>query len=242
MTCHECGRRLAALGWHVCGHDMTADEYRESHGLSRGQPLTSLGTAAALSAASSARVGTAGWQRMVAHRDPQAAAAARDFTVTAPAVRAGRGERAVDGRLPARVSVPGATEAGVSPLRRRVHRATQNVRPGRVCAAVRGRRSPSADRPTVAGDRPRYGGRAAPRHRRRTDSDGGRVAGGGVFVDIAGQVAGVDDHPLPAPVDTRQHPRPVGVLGCALVGQSTPVSVLPTRPPVSVDHLSVTEV
>ena len=81
---------------------MTADEYRESHGLSRGQPLTSLGTAAALSAASSARVGTAGWQRMVAHRDPQAAAAARDFTVTAPAVRAGRGERAVDGRLPAR--------------------------------------------------------------------------------------------------------------------------------------------
>ena len=59
VTCHECGRRLAALGWHVCGHDMTADEYRESHGLSRGQPLTSLGTAAALSAASSARTGTA---------------------------------------------------------------------------------------------------------------------------------------------------------------------------------------
>ncbi|WP_075817066.1 MucR family transcriptional regulator [Serinicoccus sp. CNJ-927] len=36
VLCHECGRRFAHLGLHAWrGHGITADQYREQHGLPR---------------------------------------------------------------------------------------------------------------------------------------------------------------------------------------------------------------
>lgn len=100
VLCHECGRRLRALGSHiVSAHGMTAAEYRTAHGLPRGQGLVSRAVHEAQSARASSRVGTAGWARLEAARDPAAAAAARTWDRPAPAIAAESAERArVNGR------------------------------------------------------------------------------------------------------------------------------------------------
>lgn len=79
VLCHECGRRLQALGYHVrTVHDMTAREYKFAHGLPLSRSISSTGLSSRQSESSQRRVGTAGWQRLEDARDPAAASAARD--------------------------------------------------------------------------------------------------------------------------------------------------------------------
>lgn len=79
VLCHECGRRLNALGTHLHKiHGMTADEYRDAHGLPRTLPLTAARVSEAISKRASERVGTQAWRRLEAARDPEAAAHSRD--------------------------------------------------------------------------------------------------------------------------------------------------------------------
>ena len=77
VLCHECGDWFSALGYHVRRrHGLTADEYREAYGLPRGLGLVALGVSAARSRQARERIGSAGWARFEAARDPAAAAAA----------------------------------------------------------------------------------------------------------------------------------------------------------------------
>ena len=79
IACHECGERLVMLGPHLRrAHEMTVAEYRAEHGLPRTVGLVSLGEARALSERASERVGSPGWQRFEARRDPLAASQSRD--------------------------------------------------------------------------------------------------------------------------------------------------------------------
>lgn len=79
VLCHECGRRLGSLGYHLRRvHDMTVPEYQDAHGLARTVGLVSLGVARRLSERALDQVGGAGWQRLEAARDPVAASGARD--------------------------------------------------------------------------------------------------------------------------------------------------------------------
>lgn len=83
VLCHECGRRVRALGPHLqrSHPDMDARAYRLAHGLPMTLPLVSAAVSAAQSVRSRARVGSPGWRRLEAARDPEAAAAARDAEV-----------------------------------------------------------------------------------------------------------------------------------------------------------------
>lgn len=104
--CHECGGWFVSVGAHLGPvHGMTAAEYRAAHGLPRTQPLTSLARSREVSEAAVAQVGSPGWRRFEAARDPQAAADARDMSQpSAPGTSVARAARAVDGRLPGRVA------------------------------------------------------------------------------------------------------------------------------------------
>lgn len=74
LLCHECGRRFTHLGLHVFkAHDLTADEYRRVHGLSR-RGLVTKDTAQTI--AGNARR-TMSRERFVQARDPAAASAAQ---------------------------------------------------------------------------------------------------------------------------------------------------------------------
>ena len=64
VMCHECGRWLGGLSWHITKtHQMTVADYRQRHELPATVPLVSLGTSALISANSRERVGTPAWQR-----------------------------------------------------------------------------------------------------------------------------------------------------------------------------------
>lgn len=70
VICHECGRWLGGLSWHIAKvHSMTQAEYREAHQLPAGVPLVSLGTSRIISEQSLARVDSPEWQRFAAARD-----------------------------------------------------------------------------------------------------------------------------------------------------------------------------
>ncbi|OIV39355.1 hypothetical protein BIV57_00470 [Mangrovactinospora gilvigrisea] len=108
VLCHECGRWVRGLGAHAwMAHGISAADYRAAHGLARGQSLSAPATRATQSQLARARVGSAGWRRLEAARDPHAAAAARDFTTPMAAAtrrdaapRAARnGEAARKGRV-----------------------------------------------------------------------------------------------------------------------------------------------
>ena len=87
IGCHECGARVVRLGAHLGVHGMSVAEYRVAHGLPRSVGLVSLGEARLMSERALARVGSPGWQRLEAARDPQMAAASRDAAaLRAPAV------------------------------------------------------------------------------------------------------------------------------------------------------------
>lgn len=76
--CHECGGWYASVATHArAAHGLSADEYRRQFGLARRQPLVSLGMSAAASAHSRTQIGSVGWQRLEARRDPVAASRTR---------------------------------------------------------------------------------------------------------------------------------------------------------------------
>lgn len=78
VLCHECGGVYASVGVHVGrAHGMTADEYREAHGLPQRVKLISPSTKAALSKHSTERVGSEAWERLIEKRDPTAASHSR---------------------------------------------------------------------------------------------------------------------------------------------------------------------
>lgn len=86
VLCHECGRRLQSLAWHLRkAHEMTAEDYRQAYGLGRSQELISLGLLRRYSQAAISRVGTSGWRRFEAARDPVAASRTRDLAAPSPA-------------------------------------------------------------------------------------------------------------------------------------------------------------
>lgn len=78
VLCHECGRRFRALGYHLLrAHEMTAEEYRATHGLRRGLGLIAGDLHQLRSEHAKAHIGSQGWQRLEAARDPLAASRAR---------------------------------------------------------------------------------------------------------------------------------------------------------------------
>jgi len=86
LRCAECGLYYRALGAHVARvHEMTARDYKLAHGLPLRRSLLSEGDRQARSAQSRQRVGSAGWQRLEAARDPAAASASRDPHIIARA-------------------------------------------------------------------------------------------------------------------------------------------------------------
>lgn len=100
LLCHECGQRFTHLGLHAWkGHGLTADQYRQAHGLARSRGLVTSSTRATIVA--NARRTLATKPQFIAARDPAAALAARlrDGIVASPAGREaslakpGRGRR-----------------------------------------------------------------------------------------------------------------------------------------------------
>lgn len=73
LVCHECGQARQFLGRHVRVHGMSADEYRERHGLGRAVSLAAAGLRERFGEASRGRVGSAAWRRFEQARDPDAA-------------------------------------------------------------------------------------------------------------------------------------------------------------------------
>lgn len=73
LICHECGQERQFLGRHVREHGMSADQYRERHGLGRATRLVSARLHATLSTKGLERVGSPAWARFEAARDPDAA-------------------------------------------------------------------------------------------------------------------------------------------------------------------------
>ena len=70
VMCHECGRWLGGLAWHITKvHGMTVARYRREHQLPAGVPLVSLGTSALISEQSKVRIGSDRWRRFEAGRD-----------------------------------------------------------------------------------------------------------------------------------------------------------------------------
>lgn len=79
VLCHECGRWMRSVGAHVGrAHEMTAREYKITHGLPLGTALVAPDLSELHSRNAVGRVGGAGWARLEARRDPAAAAASRD--------------------------------------------------------------------------------------------------------------------------------------------------------------------
>ena len=81
ILCHECGRTYKSLAAHAqMAHQMTAEDYRSAHGIPKRIPLVSPEVSAAKSEKSKSQVGSEGWKRLEAKRDPTAASHARDKT------------------------------------------------------------------------------------------------------------------------------------------------------------------
>lgn len=78
LLCHECGKRYRSLAAHVYrSHGLTADQYRAEHGIPQRVTLIVGDMKDALSKASTERIGTADWEKLVAKRNPAAASRAR---------------------------------------------------------------------------------------------------------------------------------------------------------------------
>ena len=78
VLCHECGSAYVSLGAHVSlAHGMSADEYRLAHGLPQRVALASPRLTRRMSESARSRIGSEGWKRMVAKRDPTAASRSR---------------------------------------------------------------------------------------------------------------------------------------------------------------------
>lgn len=78
VLCHECGSTYVSLGAHVSlAHGMSADEYRLVHGLPQRVALASPRLTRSMSESARSRIGSEGWKRMVAKRDPTAASRSR---------------------------------------------------------------------------------------------------------------------------------------------------------------------
>lgn len=73
LVCHECGAERQFLGRHAREHNMTADQYRERHGLGRATSLISDELRATLSEKATERVGSPAWLRFEAARDVDSA-------------------------------------------------------------------------------------------------------------------------------------------------------------------------
>jgi len=79
VLCHECGERFESVGAHLkSAHGMTAREYRDRHGIPRTTPLVCERISRTHAERARGQVGSAGWARLEAARDPAAASAARD--------------------------------------------------------------------------------------------------------------------------------------------------------------------
>lgn len=75
LQCHECGRRFTHLGLHAFkAHGMSADEYRQAHGLRR-RGLVAAATRAVI--VENARRALPGRAAFIAARDPKTASAAQ---------------------------------------------------------------------------------------------------------------------------------------------------------------------
>lgn len=78
VLCHECGNTFVSVAAHAnLAHGMSADEYRSAHGIPRRAALVAPEKSRRMSKAAQSRVGSEGWERMVAKRDPTAASHAR---------------------------------------------------------------------------------------------------------------------------------------------------------------------
>lgn len=69
LACHECGQERHFLGRHIREHGMSADQYREAHGLGRSTRLVSPELAQTFSEKATERVGSPAWERFEAARD-----------------------------------------------------------------------------------------------------------------------------------------------------------------------------
>lgn len=116
LMCHECGRTFAHLGLHAWrGHGISADSYRERHGLPRRAGLVGPSTHATIVANAVARMETPAGRAFADSRDPATATAARraehprpSVSVTAAETGRANGRR---GRRPRVITCPncGAT-------------------------------------------------------------------------------------------------------------------------------------
>lgn len=78
VMCHECGKMCASVAAHAnLAHGMSANEYRQAHGLPQRVALVAPKMSRRMSESAKSRVGSEGWNRMVAKRDPTAASHAR---------------------------------------------------------------------------------------------------------------------------------------------------------------------
>lgn len=78
VLCHGCGRAFVSVAAHANRtHGMSADEYRLAHGIPQRVALVAPRESRRMSEVSKARVGSEGWDRMVAKRDPTAASRSR---------------------------------------------------------------------------------------------------------------------------------------------------------------------
>ncbi|MEU3020074.1 MucR family transcriptional regulator [Nocardiopsis sp. NPDC007018] len=73
LICHECGQERQFLGRHVREHGMTAESYREAHGLGRGTSLAAPALRLRFGALASERVGSPEWERFAASRNHEKA-------------------------------------------------------------------------------------------------------------------------------------------------------------------------
>ena len=95
LVCHECGRTFTHLGLHAYkAHGITADQYRQEHGLRRRQGLVVSGTREKLRQNAAASLATK--TTFLAHRDPGAASAASAAKRSSTA--AGRAASAATGK------------------------------------------------------------------------------------------------------------------------------------------------
>jgi hypothetical protein len=78
LVCHECGHAFPHLGLHAWrGHGMTADQYRETHGLQRRRGIVSSQLRQQIQINAKARMASPSGQAFTAARNPKLAQAAR---------------------------------------------------------------------------------------------------------------------------------------------------------------------
>ncbi len=143
LMCHLCGHAFANLGLHAWrGHGVTADQYREAHGLQRRRGLVSTELAGRIRAAATARMFTPAGRAFVTARDPARAQKARLARPPKRRAAANTGSRAGKGRLGTEVTCQNpACGAVFCPL----HSARRRRFCSRSCASIYSRRyrSPS---------------------------------------------------------------------------------------------------